>query len=292
MAQDFVPESLSAEANSSPQPGGATDDRSIQALSGPSRRAFVRSGVAGLGSTSLVLGTALGAAAHGTLDRHEELHGDPTNYEPNGAKSSFAYRPSFYDRLEVWEEFYYRNTPKTWIRPLRIDTYGTHVDRGSAAHDNGRGFDLAQIYVTRDGVLSLASNQRYDLWRDDADVTATRRQYWATAASLHHHFRHVLTYLYNTAHWSHIHIDNLMSGTGDSTLDTGSTAQVQYIQAACRYIWGYPMTIDGVWGPQTKSYAGKAIARAGGSGAITASRANWLLFNRMTTRFGSGRQNF
>ena len=35
---------------------------------------------------------------------------------------------------------------------------------------------------------------------------------WATSASAHHHFRNVLTYLYDSGHHNHIHIDNLVTG--------------------------------------------------------------------------------
>src|SRR6266508_2072823 len=119
-----------------------------------------------------------------------------------------------------------------------IQTYGAHNDdRVSEAHNNGRGFDLSRIYATgTDGDLHRRFFARHDIWKDwtgDA-FTEARRHYWATAASAHHHFRNVLTYLYNADHDNHIHIDNLVSGTSNSEFDTGSEAQVQHVQACCR----------------------------------------------------------
>jgi len=258
------------------------------------RRNLMESGVAGVGAIALSALTATSAAAHGTLASHTEIDNDNTYYEIGGAASAFSYNAGFYSRLETWAQFFYNNTPGTWLKPIRLWTYGVHVDKGSASHDYGRGFDLSRIYATVGGALTLVSYQRYDIWRTYTgnQLTTYRRWYWGTAASACYHFQYVLHYLYNTDHWNHIHIDNLVSGTGNSTFNTTSTTQVKFVQASLNYVWGYPVTIDGVWGSQTSSYASQAIARGGGSGSLTASQTNWLLFCRTTTRYGTGAQAY
>lgn len=267
-----------------------------------SRRVFLRrsgivvAGIAAGAGSQLVL-PAGHAAAHGTIESYPGVWGQRTVYEVTGNLASFGYRPSFHDRMSSWLEFWYNNTPFNFLKPIRVWTYGVHTDsRVSEAHNNGRGFDLSRIYATgTDGDLHRRFFARHDLWKDDpADQLAnTRRHYWATSASIHHHFQHVLTYLYNAAHDNHIHIDNLVSGSGNSTFHTDSRAQVQHVQACCRYIWGKSTTIDGVWGPQTRDHSTDVLRRIGReSGTIASSQANWLAFNRASCRKGYGVESY
>lgn len=248
----------------------------------------------GLSITGLVAGSVgLGApaSAHGTIVGHSEIWNARTYYEVTGKASSFGYNPTFYSRLETFLKYWSQNTPSTWSAPLRLWSYGAHVDSGSIGeHNYGRAFDLSRIYATVGGSLTKVFNGRYDQWRtlSGTALATTRRQYWATAAGAHYHFRHVLTYPYNTDHWNHIHIDNMVSGTGNSHFTTDSEAQVKHVQACCRYIWGYSTTIDGVWGSQSDTNSRRVLSRVGRSGGLTSSQANWLEFNRSSLRFGSG----
>jgi hypothetical protein len=177
-------------------------------------------------------------------------------------------------------------------------SYGAYVNRNDGCvsyHNFGRAFDLSRIYATNpaNGSLNKVFNGRFDQWSgtSGAALTAVRKQYWATSASLHYHFKHVLTYLFNSAHNNHIHADNSVSGGGNSTFSTGASAQVQHVQACVTYIWGRPVTLDGIWGPQTSGAAGAVLSRIGRSGSLT-TQSNWLEFNRATLRFGSGAQTF
>lgn len=231
------------------------------------------------------------------LVSHNEIWDQLTYYEPTGAASSFRYNPTFYSRCETWLYFWYVNTPLSWLTPLRIWTYGVYAYRNDGCvsmHNYGRAFDLTRIYATVNGVNTKVFNGRYDQWRTwtGSSLTTVRKRYWATAASLHYHFKYVLTYFYNSAHWNHIHFDNQVSGSGNSTFSTGSKSQVQHVQACCTYIWGYPTTIDGIWGPQTSGNSSKVLARIGRSGSLTSSQTNWLEFNKASLRFGSGRQSY
>ncbi|HEY6738391.1 MAG TPA: hypothetical protein VI076_06030 [Actinopolymorphaceae bacterium] len=68
---------------------------------------------------------------------------------------------------------------------------------------------------------------------------------------------------------------------------------MQHVQACCRYSWGKNTEIDGVWGPQTRTHSTQVLRRIGrGSGTIASSQANWLAFNRATTRKGYGVQAY
>jgi hypothetical protein len=267
-----------------------------------SRRTFLRRG--GLVATGLMVGgssqlwlMAQRAAAHGTIQQYSGIWGQRTVYEITGNLTSFGYRPSFHDRMNSWLEFWYNNTPSNFLKPIRVWSIGVHNDdRVSESHNAGRGFDLSRIQATgTDGDLHRRFFGRYDIWRnwDATALAAERRRYWATAASAHHHFQDVLTYLYDSDHHSHIHMDNLQSGSGNSSYHTGSRAQTLNVQACCRYIWGKSTTIDGIWGPQTRDHSTDVLRRIGrATGTIASSQGNWLAFNRASLRKGYGTEAY
>lgn len=273
----------------------ASNDQSPR-HSTPTRRTLLGGalGATALGVTGI--GLAGPAAAHGEITTYPGISGVPTVYEVSGNLASFGYRTSFHDRLNSWLDFWDANTPASFGTPHRVWTYGAHTDsRVSEAHNNGRGFDLSRIVTIVNGVATRRFFARRDIWMNwsDADRIAERRRYWATSASAHHHFRNVLTYEYNAAHNNHIHIDNLVSGSGNSTFSTGSDAQVQHVQACCAYVWGLGTEIDGIWGPQTASHSTRVLRAAGvASGSLTTSQSHWLAFNRHTVRKGYGTQSY
>lgn len=243
--------------------------------------------------------TGLAPGACGTsVFPHPEIGAHPTHYEVGGNPSTFSYDTTFYKRLETWLTFFYANSPESWTRPGQIWTYGAYLNRNDGCksyHNFGRGFDLSRIYSTDPdtGALTKVFNARYDQWKSltGTALTTTRKRYWATAASVHYHFKHVLAYPFNGDHHNHIHCDNASSGSGDSNFTTGSTAQVQHVQACVTYIWDRPVAIDGVWGPNTSAAVSAVLTRIGRTGGL-ATQANWLEFNRATMRFGSGAQTF
>jgi hypothetical protein len=279
---------------------GADGDASAAPSVGLSRRTFLRRG--GLAATGLMVGgssqlwlIAQRAAAHGTLQEYSGVWGQRTVYELSGELAAFDYRPSFHDRMNSWLEFWYDNTPSNFLKPIRLWTLGVHTDhRVSEGHNNGRAFDLTRIYATgTDGNLHRRFYGRYDLWRDDANIAEIRRHYWATSASAHHHFQDVLSYPFDTEHHSHLHMDNLESGGGNSTFHTDARAQVLNVQACCRFIWGKSTDVDGIWGPQTRDHSTDVLRRIGrGSGTILSSQANWLAFNRASLRKGYGTEEY
>lgn len=251
--------------------------------------------MAAAGVGAAVLGDAGVAQAHGSILRRNEIAGRYTYYELTGRRASFGFQREFYLELERWSRFWVANVPSGWRAPRQIYSLGAHQDgRPSKAHNAGRGFDLTRIYAGTGSSRVRGFYGRFDLWRHyrPSSRAAIRRRYWATAASLHHHFRHVLTYPYDRAHHSHIHVDNMVSGAGLPRFAPASTAQVLHLQACLRHVWQYDVTIDGAWGPVTAATAVRVLRRAGAGGDLLSSASNWQRFNRATLREGTGRQSY
>lgn len=213
-------------------------------------------------------------------------------YEVTGKPATIKIDEPFFQRLVQWRLFYDDNNP--WSVLTRLWNYGAYVNRNDGCvswHNAGRAFDISRGYGT-DNALQFSC--RYDLWRNYATPTMElhRRRYWAAAASMHHHFEYVLTYLYNADHHNHIHVDNSQSGTGYSTFGTDSGTQVRSTQAMLSYVWGYATTIDGVWGTQTDTNSARVLTRIGKPGHLTTGQAHWLAFLRATCRKGTGLQAY
>jgi len=227
------------------------------------------------------------------LSSYGEINDWPTYYEvPPFPAVQWQYDTTFYSRLEAWIRFFYVNTPYNWVTPAQICGYGAYVNK-PGYHGSGRAFDLSRIYLHVDGLWERVFNGRYDEWRSltGSALTVTRKRYFACAASIHYHFRNVLTYLYNTDHWNHIHIDNGVSGAGNSYFVTSSGAQVEFVRAALNYVWGYPVAINQSWDSTVDYYVRLALARSGGAGPLT-TQSYWQRFCQTTTRFGTGKQAY
>lgn len=216
------------------------------------------------------------------LVTQSEVNNEPTYYEVNGARTSFRYEPGFYSRMEAWHQRWRAWTPYHWTAPHRIYCYGVYVNK-PGMHGEGRAFDLARLQITNrnTGGMFLGFNGRYDQWSGwgGEALTTERIRYWGTLASLHYHFRHVISYLDDSVHHNHVHIDNAISGGGDSTFNTSSRTQTLFVQATCRYIWGYGTGIDGEFGPETRGHSSEVLRRLGSDGDIT-SQSRWLTFCR------------
>lgn len=113
----------------------------------------------------------------------------------------------------------------------------------SGMHGYGRAFDLTSIRYTNGQWFDTNTDWRnYGLY--------WQRHYLAVVASLRRHFGTVLTCWYNTAHYDHIHFD---SGTSVGPINSGLKSDTTLVQAACKYLNGANITIDGVWGSGTNA---------------------------------------
>ena len=165
--------------------------------------------------------------ARGSWTRRTTLADLPLVYEVSRRRNAFWFDAGFARQLDAWVD----DLAGLRLRATELWTYGAWTDgraRCRSWHNSGRAFDLARIRV-RDGFVSC----RYDEWRTATGPTLSRAlgEYWALAASLHRHFAYVVTYLYDTEHHNHIHVDNGRSGGERSVFDPGSITQVQAVQA-------------------------------------------------------------
>lgn len=221
--------------------------------------------------------------ARSSLPRYGRLAGLPLVYEVNRRRSEFALDEGFAGQLETWL------TELGELTGWRLDqlwTYGTWTDGADACsswHNAGRALDLAALRLDRGSDVSC----RYDLWRNKTgrSLTSRRRAYWAVAASAHLHFSYVLTYLYNTQHHNHIHIDNGRSGNGPSTFSTRSRTQIQAVQAICTHLWDIPVEVTGQWDGPTRNSLGRLLADLGQGEDLT-DRATWSAFLTASIRRG------
>ncbi|MCI0686602.1 MAG: hypothetical protein L0Y54_05110 [Sporichthyaceae bacterium] len=269
--------------------------------------------LAGAGAAGLLIRGTPGAQAHGTLYWHNEIWSQPTHRynggTPNNGSTptSFQYNAGFYSQVEAWLQYYYSNTPGSWLAPIHLWLSGTHVDKtgscgglSGSCHSYARAIDFNYVYMQLSGSTQQAANCDYLWWNAQSGSTKTthRKRYWAFVASLNYHFRDVLHYWYTPtyfsaardfSHQTHVHADNGVSGSGLSTFPGSSSRTVQNfaVQSCLTYIWNLPVTIDGYYGTNSKNAAATALSRIGRTGPLTNS-ANWRAFLTETVRAGSG----
>lgn len=226
-----------------------------------------------------------GCVARPELAGHEDLDGAPLIYEIDEGERTFAFDDDFYTRLINWLDFF---QTESGVAVSRIRTYGSWTDGGQACgswHNAGRAFDIARLQDRDRDLVSC----RYDLWRTtpDAERRDELRRYWATAASLHHHFADVLTYLFDDQHLNHIHVDNGQTGTELSTFRGGqSRVQNHAVQAICAHVWDRPVSIDGRWEGETRGVVRTVTDEIGVADDLTNPDV-WRAFLRASTaRFG------
>ncbi|MTB71521.1 hypothetical protein GGG17_05960 [Arsenicicoccus sp. MKL-02] len=225
------------------------------------------------------------AVASEQLHRVDRLADARLYYEISGTPTGFRIEPAFAQRLSA-------TLARHWIYlaappPTQLWSYGAWVrlkDRPRLSwHHAGRAFDLGRVRAG-DGTDRVSC--RYDLWQNSsgAQRAALERAYWRLAASLHHDFASVLTYLYDEAHHNHIHVDDGRSGPTGSTFSPGSRIQVQAVQAMCRHVWGFDIRPSGSWDDDTRSATQEVLARAGAGGRLTQGQRHWRAFLDATAR--------
>jgi hypothetical protein len=225
-----------------------------------------------------------------TLARHSAVGAATCIDEQSKSPATIIINEAFFQQLYNWRNWWQANCPWPWTTELwNLGAYNKRDGTCSSWHEAGRALDFTAL---KDDVTTIHFWGRYDIWKDLPNAAAHYRRYWAGAASLHYHFRSVLTYYYNAAHHNHIHIDNGESGTALTTFSSGSKAQVQAVQGICGNIWGYPCGTDGVWDSAVSSAASKVLQRAGRPGSLTDSVNHWRSFLYASTRQGTGKQAY
>lgn len=231
---------------------------------------------AGVGATALLSGCTDGpgpdrqsaaCVARGQLARRTSLAGLPLVYEVNRRRNAFWFDAGFAGQLDAWVA----DVQGGGLRAIELWTYGAWTDGREECrswHNSGRAFDLARIRL-RTGFVSC----RYDEWRTATGPNLRRAlgEYWALAASLHRHFAYVVTYLYDTEHHNHIHVDNGRSDGQRSVFDPGSITQVQAVQAIATHVWNRPVEITGRFDAATREATQAVLGELGHERSLTES---------------------
>ncbi len=108
-------------------------------------------------------------------------------------------------------------------------------------HHTARAFDISRINSTTGWYVDTNWS-----WRQSA---LHIRAYLAMVALTRFWFKNTLTAWYNTDHYNHIHFDNGVALTPFNK----ARADTVIIQAACKYIDGASIPIDGVYGDSTRT---------------------------------------
>lgn len=226
--------------------------------------------------------------AHPVAVTHRELQGrtklGPAAYlyEVDGRQATYYATPAFNQRLERWVALHVKETGQ---QPDTVHSFGAWAPGdGSSWHSSGEAFDVARL--TRGG-RDLAS-ARYDQWRDDtaAEVRRRLRLYWRLAAGLHLEFADVLTYLFDSNHSNHIHVDTGRFGpTGAPRFIERSGAQTQAVQAMCLHVWGRSaVQVNGEFDSATRDATTAILREHGGRGELTDGVEAWRAFMLATLR--------
>lgn len=131
---------------------------------------------------------------------------------------------------------------------------------GPSYHHNNRAMDLDAL-VYSSGKVWVANT-----------FPARPFEYLIIEGHLRKAFGTVLTFDYNPAHQNHIHFDN-----GDSVgFRHHSKSRTLFVQNALVYLYDLPISIDGVYGPETQGAerTARSELNIGGLGK----KGNWLAF--------------
>lgn len=175
----------------------------------------------------------------------DEIAGVPVHYDrfPN---PQFGYgtrgKPLTWHCTEPFEQKLDDAFAELWeVCPLGqaevITTAGAYVNK-PGMHGQGRGFDVDGIFW--DTRTFVTKNYPED-----------RPFYLAVEAILRKHFGTVLNYEYNKDHEDHLHIDD---GTEPGFV-ARHRSRVLFLQMALAHVFRHPVTIDGVFGPETSDAA-------------------------------------
>lgn len=222
------------------------------------------------------------AVEYTQLQTHTKVGSATYVYEVDGKPTAFYATQAFTTRLERW---FATHRAETGQRPDEVHSFGAWTPGAEGSwHGSGEAFDVARL---RAGGKDLVS-ARYDRWRDDtaAEVRRRLRLYWQLAAGLHLEFADVVTYLYDSNHSNHIHVDTGRFGPdGAPRLIPRSEVQVQAVQAMCRHVWGRSdVEITGELDTATRDATTKVIADHGGGHAIDDGVEGWRGFLLPTLR--------
>ncbi|WP_296382879.1 hypothetical protein [Winogradskyella sp.] len=181
-------------------------------------------------------------------------------YGSKGVKTKFKVDDDFLKKLKVAFREVFNHCPLG--KPECIATAGIFVNK-PGQHGVGKAFDLDAIFWKDHTLITL-------------DFVHQKALYLGVESFLRKHFGIVLNHFYDN-HEDHWHI-------GTSTnVDYHEAAQSEtfYLQMALKYIYDKPIIIDGVSGPQTRSFTKNVFNRLNIKTPIT-TKVNYLEFLDIT----------
>ncbi len=179
---------------------------------------------------------------------HYDRFQDPRfSYGTRGKPLRFHATEAFERKLDICFEELWQVCPLASAEV--ITSAGAFVDK-PGAHGQGSGFDI-------DGIF----------WADKTFITLhypqDRRFYLGVEALLRKHFGTVLNYEYNQAHRDHFHVDDLQP----IGFFAHHRSRVLFLQMALTYLFGRPVEVDGLIGPETNGAARDLLVGLGLSNA-------------------------
>jgi hypothetical protein len=203
------------------------------------------------------------------LRTFSRIDGTPVYYwrgnRGNTSLRDWRCTPAFYDRLVVWiRDLRNLSDDAGYGRVKFLVSAGFYVNR-SGQHGNGTAMDL-DLVRWGGGRSSSPLDGHHSANR------TRRRRYLAVDATCRRRFRYVLDGWYNSAHRDHIHSDFAGLPTKCSK---GSESDTKFVQAVCNNFMGAGIAVDGIWGPQTQKWFGRAKNRLSIEGNPHANLTSW-----------------
>ncbi|WP_299224126.1 hypothetical protein [uncultured Psychroserpens sp.] len=181
-------------------------------------------------------------------------------YGTRGIQRTFKIEEHFLEALEAALEEVFDHCPLG--KPDVITTAGILVDK-PGQHGHGKAFDLDAIF-----------------WQDQTLITQNflhdKELYLGIESFLRKHFGIVLNHFYPN-HQDHWHVDQSVN----VDYHESSKSETLYLQMVLKYIYGKPVIIDGVSGPQTRGFTKEVFNRLNINTPIT-TKVNYLKFLDLT----------
>ncbi|MGR5475215.1 extensin family protein [Vibrio astriarenae] len=172
---------------------------------------------------------------------HYARYSEPNHYGTRGKPYSIRGTPELIDSLcRCFSEI--SSSSKPLFGDIQtVTTAGAFVNK-KGQHGKGRAFDLDAIFWSEQSLIANEYNEK-------------TRLYLGVESLLRRHFGTVLGYNYDSAHRDHFHVD-LGTPIGFSKK---SKSKVLYVQASLTHLHTVPVSIDGVWGTETREGVKTAI---------------------------------
>lgn len=181
-------------------------------------------------------------------------------YGTRGEQRHFSIDTNFLEVLKAAFDEVFSNCPLG--KPEVVTTAGIFVNK-PGQHGHGTAFDLDAIF-----------------WKDHTLVTKNfihqKELYLGVESFLRKHFGIVLNYLYDS-HEDHWHVDTSVV----VDYQESSKSETLYLQMVLKYIYGKPVIIDGLSGPQTRGFTNDVFNRLHINTPIT-TKVNYLKFLDIT----------